>query len=205
LAPRYRSRFAGVVLPAAVWVFAGNALAVAVAPSLIVEQLGTNKVLFATLLTALTIATGVVFQRLTGLASKLTRGHPLVLGIALIVVGILLLAAASLTQVVWMTVVAAIFLGGGYGITIVCGLVEVQTMATPDNIGGIASLYYAITFVGFVIPMLLSALSPVGPPWLILLLLAALCVFCAAVVFTRSRRLAKQLVPSSPPEQAPIR
>jgi MFS family permease len=188
LARRHRARFAGVVVPAALWVFAANALAVAVAPSLVVGQLGNNRVLFATLLTALTIATGTISQRLTGWASRVTRGHPLVLGIALIVAGTVMLATASLTQTVWMTLVSSVVLGSGYGITIVCGLIEVQAMADEDNSGGIASLYYAITFVGFLVPVILSALSHLGPSWLLLLVLAALCAVCATVVFVRTKR-----------------
>jgi hypothetical protein len=67
-------------------------------------------------------------------------------------------------------------------------LIEVQAMADKDNIGGIASLYYAITFLGFLIPAALSALARLAPSWLLLLGLAGVCAVCAAIVFVRSSR-----------------
>lgn len=51
-----------------------------------------------------------------------------------------MLAAASLTQDVGITLVASVILGAGYGITVVCGLIEVQAMADKENLGGITSL-----------------------------------------------------------------
>jgi MFS family permease len=206
LARRHRARFAAVVLPAALWVFTANALAVAVAPSLVVDQLGSTKVLFATLLTALTIAAGILAQPLTGWASRITRGRPIVLGLALIAAGTAVLATASLTQIVGLTIIASVILGAGYGITVVSGLIEVQAMADKENLGAITSLYYAITFVGFLVPLMLSALSHLAPSWLLLFVLVALCTACAAVVlvFSNHRQRLEQEASRKSNDRLPI-
>lgn len=186
--PQHRRRFAWVVVPAAAWVFAAPALAFAIAPALVAEEIGDQRIAFATLLTVVALGSGASIQPFSARITALTRGRPLVLGLGLIAAGIGVLVAEIVVGAPWLTIVAAFLFGGGYGICMVCGLVEVQAMAGPDNLGGVTAVFYCLTYIGFSFPAILAALTVVAPYSLLLSILGVLCVLCAALVYTQSGR-----------------
>ena len=51
---------------------------------------------------------------------------------------------------------AAAILGCGYGMALIGGLLEVQRIAGPDDLGGLTAVFYALTYIGFGSPALLS-------------------------------------------------
>ena len=70
-------------------------------------------------------------------------------------------------------------------------------MADPDSLAGLTGLYYSLTYLGFVLPVLLAALAgSVGYP-VLLVAVAVLCAGCAALVASGLHR-------SSPTTAAPL-
>ena len=49
----------------------------------------------------------------------------------------------------------------GYGLLLVGGLMEVQRIAGPDDLAGLTAVFYSLSYVGFFVPAVLAAISPV--------------------------------------------
>ena len=184
-------RFRGLVLPLAPWVFAGPALSFAVQPAALgAERTAGFGLIFATLLTAVTLSAGVGIQ---SAARRLDARNPLAggrLGLGLLLVGSLVAAGTALTGSLVVAVVASAVLGAGFGISLVSGLIEVQRIARPEQLAGLTAVYYSLTYVGFLLPVVLAPLAPlVGYPVLLLAVagLAALCLIALVVAGARRR------------------
>jgi MFS family permease len=178
-----------VVLPMAPWVFAAPALAFVVGPALVASRVGPYRLAFAALTAVVALVLGAAVQPFTPALDRWTRGRAAVVGLVLVSVATLLLAVGGAGRgSVAATLVAAALLGPGYGICIVTGLVEVQAMADPGSLAGLTGLYYSLTYLGFVLPVLLAALAgATGYPG-VLVVVAVLCGGCAAVVARGLRR-----------------
>jgi hypothetical protein len=187
--PAARRRFFTVVLPMAPWVFAAPALAFVVGPALVASRVGPYRLAFAALAAVVALVLGAAVQPFTPALGRWTGGRAAVVGLALVSMATLLLAVGGAGRgSVAATLLAAALLGPGYGICIVTGLVEVQAMADPDSLAGLTGLYYSLTYLGFVLPVLLAALAgATGYPG-VLVVVAVLCGGCAAAVARGLRR-----------------
>ncbi|SDF38223.1 MFS transporter [Pseudonocardia oroxyli] len=176
--PRFRAR----VLPLAPWVFAGPAVSFAVQPAALGDRTAGFGLFFATLLTAVTLSAGVGIQ---STARRLDARNPLVggrLGLGLIALGSLVAALTAVTGSLVVAVVASAILGSGFGISLVSGLIEVQRIAAPDHLAGVTAVYYSLTYLGFLLPLVLAPLAPgFGYPAL-LVVVACLALVCLAVL-----------------------
>ncbi|WP_433558531.1 MFS transporter [Pseudonocardia xinjiangensis] len=182
------ARFRRVVAPMAPWVFGGPAISFAVQPAALEHEVAGLGLIYATVLTSLTLATGVAVQPW---ARRLDRRSPVLAaraGLAATVVGILVAAAAVALDSPWLAVPAAAVLGAAYGLCLVAGLLEVQRMAAPEHLGGLTAVYYTLTYVGFLIPVVLAALTPLAGYPVLLLGPAALALLSLAVVARRGRQ-----------------
>jgi MFS family permease len=178
--PRHaRARFLRVVVPSAPWAFGALAIAYVVSPALVGAKVGADRVAFATLLTVVALGTGALIQPLVGRIATITGNRQLILGLGLTFLGIALCAveAAILSPV--LAVVVAIVMGLGYGISIVSGLTEVQRMAGPDDLAGLTGIYCSLTYVGFLLPVILATLAGSVSYVTLLIIVAALCLLCA--------------------------
>jgi hypothetical protein len=181
------SRFRRVVVPMGPWVFGSPSVAFAVQPAVLGPQLGRFALMHATLLTAVTLGTGMAVQPW---ARRLDRRSPVLaarIGLATTVVGILLAAGAAALGSPALSVPASVVLGAGYGLSLVAGLLEVQRMAAPEHLGGLTAVYYSLTYVGFLIPVLLAALTGLAGYPVLLLGLAVLTLVSLAVVVRTGR------------------
>jgi MFS family permease len=177
-----RRRFLRVVLPMAPWVFAAPALAFVLGPALLAGHAGSDRIAFATLLTVITLACGTSVQPLFGWITRLAGGRQAVLGLALVLLATVLLAVNDvLLEPAWTILAAALF-GFAYGICIVTGLTEVQAMAGPDDLAGLTGIFYSLTYAGFALPVVLSALASVASYPVLLAVVAVTCLACAALV-----------------------
>ena len=177
-----RRRFLRVVLPMAPWVFAAPALAFVLGPALLAGHAGPDRIAFATLLTVITLACGTAVQPLYPRIVTLARGRQAVLGLALVLAATVLLAVNDvLLEPAW-TVLAAVLFGVAYGICIVSGLTEVQAMAGPDDLAGLTGIFYCLTYAGFALPVVLSALAADASYPALLGVVAAICLACAALI-----------------------
>ena len=149
-------RFWLAVAPGSPLVFGSVALAIVVLP----EEVTSARTLsagFAGLMTALSFATGVAVQpfarRLPDMLAGAVAG--LVCAAAGAAVGIA--AAASSDRV--LAGVAALLLGLAYGLCLVSGLRQAEHMAGPDERGAVIACYYALAYLGFVVPYLVAGLG----------------------------------------------
>jgi predicted MFS family arabinose efflux permease len=151
-------RFRRVIVPLAPWVFGSAAFAFVVLPARI-SSAHNDAVGFAGLVTALTLGTGVLLQPL---AQRLERQRALrgaVVGLVGTTLGLLLgmLALALHSRV--LVACAALPFGAGYGMCLVSGLHETERLAAPSERGATVAAYYALTYVGFSVPYLVSILA----------------------------------------------
>jgi hypothetical protein len=172
-------RFRRVVAPMAPWAFGAPALAFAVQPAALGPRIAGFGLVYATLLTTVTLGVGVLVQSWGRRLSPVAGSR---LGLCALVAGLLVAGGAAALGSPVLAVAASAVLGAAYGLMLVAGLLEVQHMAEPAQLAGLTAVYYALTYVGFVLPVLLAALAgPVGYP-VLLVGVAVLAALSLAVV-----------------------
>jgi hypothetical protein len=172
-------RFRRVVVPMAPWVFGAPALSFAVQPAALGAGLAGAGLVYATLLTTVTLGAGVAVQSWARRISPVTGAR---IGLATLVVGLLVAAGAAALGSPALAVAASAVLGASYGLCLVAGLLEVQRMAEPAQLAGLTAVYYTLTYVGFGLPVLLAALTGVAGYPVLLVGLAVLAAASLAVV-----------------------
>ncbi|MGT2426758.1 MFS transporter [Amnibacterium kyonggiense] len=182
-----RGRFLGVVVPAAPWVFGCASVAFAVTPAAVAGRVGGGAIGYATLLAVVTLTFGAGVQPFATRIGRATGGRQLAVGLVLAVVGVLGAALVALVQEPLLGVPVAAVLGAAYGICLVSGLTEVQRTAPPEDLAALTAVYYSATYLGFVFPVLLAALTAIAPEPLLLVLLAGAAAVCLAIVLRNSR------------------
>jgi MFS family permease len=181
-------RFLRVVLPTAPWVFGAAGIAYAMMPKLVEYRLGELNLAFATLLTVITLGTGALVQPQVSRLNSITHGRAILVGMSLMVAGVLSAVATAVALSPVLALVTGVVLGAAYGITVVAGLVEIQRIALPTDLAGITGVYYSLTYVGFLLPVVFASLSDLFSYPLMLSLLAAICAGCLALTAEGLRR-----------------
>ncbi|MHA6793214.1 MFS transporter [Pseudonocardia bannensis] len=185
-------RFLRLVVPAAPWAFGAPSISFAVQPVALGGRTAGFGLIFATLLTALTLAAGVGIQSFARRLDRRSRTLGLRLGLALVVTGTLLAAGTAASGSLALAMIASVVLGAGFGISLVSGLLEVQRIARPEDLAGLTAVYYGLTYIGFGFPMLLAGLTGLaGYP--VLLVGMALLALLSLVVVTVAGRRVRQL------------
>lgn len=175
-------RFRRVVAPMAPWVFGAPAVSFAVQPAALGPRVAGFGLVYATLLTTVTLGAGVVVQSWARRVSSVTGSR---LGLVALVAGFLAAAGAAALGSAVLAVAASAVLGASYGLCLVAGLLEVQRMAQPAQLGALTAVYYTGTYLGFALPVVLAALTAVaGYP--VLLVGLALLAAVSLVVVTRA-------------------
>lgn len=175
-------RFLRVVLPMAPWVFGAAGIAYAVMPQLVAERVGGQGLAYATLLTVLTLGTGALVQPLAKRLGARSTARAILVAMGLMAVGMAVCAANGAVLSPWLGLAGALILGAGYGIAVVSGLLEIQRIATPDDLAGLTGVYYAVTYTGFLVPAVLAALSSYVPYSVMLSVLALLALSCLLLI-----------------------
>ncbi len=182
-------RFLRVIAPSAPWVFGAAAIAYAIMPKLVENQLGSLNLAYATLLTVVTLGTGALVQPLVARINVITNGRALVVGMSVLLVGLLLSIATTVLLSPVIALITAITLGASYGICVVAGLVEIQRISTPTDLAGITGVYYSLTYVGFLLPVLFAWLNSVTSYTVLMGILAVVGAGCLAIVAYGIRRV----------------
>jgi hypothetical protein len=180
-------RFLTVVLPVAPWVFASASVAFAVLPTVVSSHTQGYGIAFAGVVAGITLGVGVLVQPV---ARRIDRsdGRGAVVGMVAVVGGMLLAALSAVLASPILVLVTGAMLGAGYGFCLVAGLLEVQRLASPDDLAGLTAVYFALTYVGFAIPVVLAELVHLTSYTVLLLVLAGLAAACLAVVAGQGRR-----------------
>ncbi|MCW2524398.1 MAG: transporter permease, partial [Frankiales bacterium] len=152
-------RFRWVVLPMAPWIFGSAAVAYAIIPQLTAHSVGRWALIFAAALTVATLGAGVAVQPWAKRLDSTSSARAAHVSMSLMSLGIAAAAVTALTHSPWFAVPVALLLGAAYGIAIVSGLLEVQRIAEPDELAGLTGVYYALAYLGFLLPATLAGLG----------------------------------------------
>ena len=188
-------RFRGVVAPLAPWVFGAASISLTLGAAFVAPRTGGFAVAFAGILAGLTLGTGVLIQPFARRLDARGSGHGATAGLVAVVLGCLVQAATAHTANPALAVVAGLLLGAGYGTCLVAGLLATQRIAPAEELAGLTAVYYALTYVGFGVPLLLTALTTVADDDVLMLAMAALAAVTLVAVRVADAR--------SPVEQRP--
>jgi MFS family permease len=176
----------GSVAIVAPWVFAFPSIGSAVLPAQVRPALGSFSVAFAGVVTATSLASGVLVQPF------LRRRPPrsaAIFGVAMGSAGLLCGTAAAAATSPIGVLVAAPLLGAGYGGCLISGLRFIETNTQPSTRGRVTGLYYAMTYLGFSAPLALAALARhIGDTASLLVLFALAIVPLGVAVRVRDSR-----------------
>jgi MFS family permease len=137
----------GELSPVAPWAFGFPAVTIAILPGLM-RPLVARPVIYSGLVIAATLGTGVAVQPLT---RRLQRRGDLV-GLAIGALGVFLGArAVAVGSPAWVFA-AAVLLGGGYGLVMTTGLLEISERVPQESRGTAVGIYYVLTYIGFTLP-----------------------------------------------------
>lgn len=181
-------------LPLAIWVFAcGTVAMVTMAEKLHYRYDGPW---LPGVAAAVTLASGVIAQmvaRHRGWGARASAAGP-----AAAAVGFAVVAAAGTTPPLGALLLVAVVLGTAYGLCLRQGLIDVETLAPARRRGALTGVFWAVTYLGFGLPVLLVTIEPaVGhiAPMLVLATLAA----AVAVLRVVQTRAANRRAPAALP------
>jgi MFS family permease len=180
-------RFRRVIMPMAPWVFGASGVAYAILPQLVGDRLGTWGLAYSTLVTVCTLGAGALVQPLAKRLDRTTSARAVVVSMVVMSAGLAVSAVAAEVRSPWLALGAATVLGAAYGIAVVSGLLELQRLARPDELAGLTGAYYALAYVGFLVPSLLAVLSGVASYPVLLGCLALVALAGTAVIVRHSR------------------
>lgn len=151
-------RFLLAVLPIAPWVFGCAGVAYAILPSLTQDRVSIP-IAFSATITMVALSFGFGVQQISNLYLRHggTRGQQL--GLVLIIIGMVMAVWTAHDRSLVGATIGAIILGTAYGVCMITGLTEVQQLAGPDDLGGLTAIFYAVTYLGFFFPMILTKMS----------------------------------------------
>lgn len=152
-------RFLRIAVPVAPWVFGCAACAYAVLPALMSEYVGSLGIAFSGLMTIVALGAGVGIQVVARAIDTHHSARASVVAMTIVVLGMMLGAIAAWRLDLFTALVAAAVLGAGYGLALVAGLSEVQRIARPDDLAGLTAVFYALSYTGFFVPLVLAKLS----------------------------------------------
>lgn len=181
-------RFTRVVVPLGPWVFGSVTLVFTTLPAHATGPVPGLTVAFPGVLAALALAAGLAVQplgrRLQDASLAHGTGDAAATALALVTAGCLAAGAATAHPGLAAATGAALLLGAGYGLCILCGLREVEYLAPARELGSLVSIFYSLAYAGLAIPYLLALAAPhLGYPIALLLvaLAAALTLLLLAV------------------------
>jgi MFS family permease len=180
-------RFIRVIVPMAPWVFGSAGIAYAVTPQLVSAQLGDNALVYATGLTVLALTTGVLVQPLAKRLDSTSTARAIIVGMALVAAGMAVITATAAVRSPWLGMAGAIVLGAAYGVAVVSGLQEIQRIAHVDDLAGLTGVYYALSYLGFLLPAMLAGLTAFGSYTVLLCVVTVLALCCLAAITLASR------------------
>lgn len=157
-------RFVLLVVPVAPWVFGAAGVAYAIVPSVLSALTSTAAIAFSGLLCLLTLGSGFFIQRVTTRLHRPGSTRLSLIACAFLTAGMILAALTAATAhtaavAIPTGITAAIILGCGYGTALQACLLEIQQVATEQNLAALTAVLYSLAYIGFAFPMLLAALS----------------------------------------------
>jgi predicted MFS family arabinose efflux permease len=151
--------FAWFVVPAGVFVFTFPSLSITVLPLFLQRTMTGIDVAVTGVVAGLTMLTGVVVQPL---GKRLGEATAAPVGGALGAGGLGLSLLADTLQAWPLLIPVAMLLGAGYGLCLAAGLTAAEHLAAPEARGALTASFYAVAYLGFAAPVLVSAATRGG-------------------------------------------
>jgi MFS family permease len=151
-----RPAFLAFVVPVALCVFTFPSVAVTILPLGLRAAMPGSDLAVTGVVAGLSLGVGVLVQPLVARLG-ITRAAPLAAALGATGVGLGLLATRS--ELPWVLLPAATLLGAAYGLALASGLTATQWLAAAEARGALVGTFYAVTYLGFSAPVLLSAAS----------------------------------------------
>ncbi|MFF4283366.1 MFS transporter [Streptomyces kronopolitis] len=181
------SHFLRRVLPTAPWVFGTASVSFAVLPGMVAAD--GKGLMVSGAAAGLTLGTGVLLQPLARRLEAHRPGWTFRVGMLVAVAGMALAAATAATANLLVLAVAAIFLGGAYGMLMVAGLAQAEALADADDLATVTGVFYCLAYLGFAAPFLIVVLRPLLPP------AELFCIAAAAALLTVPMTMARPMSP----------
>jgi MFS family permease len=171
-------------LPLAVWVFACATVAMVTMVERVADRFSGP--LLPGLAAALTLTSGVTIQ----MAARRWEWGPRAgaAGALAAAIGFGVVAAAGDSPTLPVFVLVAVVLGVAYGLCLRQGLVDVETLSPPEIRGTLTGAFFAVTYLGFGLPVLLVAIGPTVGDTAPMIVLSALAGAVAALRAVQTRR-----------------
>ncbi|MFI5522332.1 MFS transporter [Streptomyces platensis] len=180
--------FRRLVAPVAPWVFIAPSIALATLPGLVDAQLTGWQTVYAGLVTAVTPGTGLLVAPLARRLAARHRVATAVAGLAAVILGLLLAAAAVAGVRPGVALFAAAALGAGYGLCVAYGLTEVAALAPPGRLARFTARFWALCYLGFCTPYAITLLTGWFSPATILLAAVVPAAATLALIARRGTR-----------------
>jgi MFS family permease len=180
----------GAALPLAVWVFASATVAMVT----MVERMHYrfNGPLLPGIAAALTLSSGVTIQMVARRRGWGPRAGAA--GALAAAIGYGTVAAAGATPPLAAFVAVALVLGVAYGLCLRQGLVDVETLSPPRLRGTLTGIFWAVTYLGFGLPVLLVTIEPTVGITTPMIVLSVAAVAVAMLRAASAKRAAAQPV-----------
>jgi MFS family permease len=168
-------------MPLAPWVFASATLAFVTIPT----RVHTGLAAPIAAGTAALIANGT--SGLTQLVARARRWGPQTgtVGALLAALGYAVTAAAPATMTLWLGLSLLVVLGCASGLLLREGLIDLEAAAPQSVRGALTGAFYTLTYIGFGLPLLLTAVGPAASA----MILTVMAVAAAATAVGRAMRL----------------
>lgn len=163
-----------VVAPLAVCVYAFPASTIAAVPILV--GFPVAPVALTGLLAGLTLGAGALAAPLQGRFG--TRAAPVAAACGVLGFGGTALAAA-VPALLLLVIPASALLGAGGGLALASGISRLPALANEGRLGTVSAAFYAIAYIGFGFPLMITALAEQISVVPVLVVLAALCLVLA--------------------------
>lgn len=151
-----RPAFLAFVVPVALCVFTFPSVAVTILPLGLRAAMPGIDLAVTGVVAGLSLGVGVLVQPVVARLG-ITRAAPSAAALGAVGVGLGLLATRA--ELPWVLLPAATLLGAAYGLALASGLTATQWLAAADARGALVGTFYAVTYLGFSAPVLLSAAS----------------------------------------------
>lgn len=148
-----RAFWASVPLTAP-WVFGAATMAFAAVPG-VVHVRGYDAAADG-LIAGVTLAAGVLVQPLARALEQQRAGRAMQAALVLAVGGMVLSAIALASHSAAMLLPNAVVLGAAYGVALVSGLRRMETLGHPGDRARLNAVFYALTYVGFAVPLVFT-------------------------------------------------
>ena len=181
-------RFVRVVAIAAPWLFASAAIGYGYLPTQLSGATGSWGLVFATAATVVALGVSSAIQPVAKRLHSTESARGLCTGVAIIAAGIAVTALAVGARSPWAGLAANVVIGAGMGVTMVSGLLEVQRIATSDDLAGLTGAFYALAYAGFLAPVVIAAVAASIAVTTILWVVAGLAVASCLLILTASTR-----------------